>query len=168
MRIFSKTLTFSATDLVNFLGCRHATYLDVLDLANPAPPAPDEPFLALLQAKGLAHERAYLEVLRSQGREVVDLAVSGPHGDRFGRTREAMNAGVDVIYQGALRAGRWHGYADFLTRVPGESSLGQFHYEAVDTKLSSVAKPKHALQLAVYSRLLTAMQGAMPAAMHIV
>jgi hypothetical protein len=30
MRIFNKTLTFSATDLVNFLGCRHATYLDVL------------------------------------------------------------------------------------------------------------------------------------------
>jgi superfamily I DNA and/or RNA helicase len=34
MRIFNKTLTFSATDLVNFLGCRHATYLDVLDLED--------------------------------------------------------------------------------------------------------------------------------------
>ena len=77
MRIFNKTLTFSATDLVNFLGCRHATYLDVLDLANPAPPSLDDPFLALLRAKGLAHERRYLETLRSEGREVVDLAAEG-------------------------------------------------------------------------------------------
>src|SRR5882757_5803796 len=26
MRFFKKTLTFSAADLVNFLGCRHSTY----------------------------------------------------------------------------------------------------------------------------------------------
>jgi uncharacterized protein len=47
-------------------------------------------FLALLQAKGLAHERAYLEVLRSQEREMVDLAAAGSGGYRFGRTREVM------------------------------------------------------------------------------
>jgi uncharacterized protein len=168
MRLFKQTLTFSATDLVNFLGCRHATYLDVLDLAKPTPAAPDDPFLALLQAKGLAHERAYLEVLRSQGREVVDLSAAGYGGGRAQRTREAMAAGVDVIYQGALQGERWHGYADFLTRVPGRSSLGDFYYEAVDTKLSSVAKPKHALQLAVYSQLLAGVQGVSPKAMHIV
>jgi hypothetical protein len=38
MRFLKQALAFSATDLVNFLGCRHATYLDVLDHANSAPP----------------------------------------------------------------------------------------------------------------------------------
>jgi uncharacterized protein len=168
MRFFKQTLTFSATDLVNFLGCRHSTYLDVLNLASPAPPAPDDPFLELLRTKGLAHERRYLESLRAQGREVVDLAAEASGGGRAQRTREAMAAGVDVIYQGALQGERWHGYADFLTRVPGKSSLGDFHYEAVDTKLSGAAKAKHALQLAVYSRLLADVQGQLPQAMHIV
>ncbi|MDB6085332.1 MAG: hypothetical protein JWN43_3213 [Gammaproteobacteria bacterium] len=168
MRYFKQALTFSATDLVNFLGCRHATYLDVLDLADPAPPIPAEPFVELLKTKGLAHEQHYVTWLRAQGREVVDLASADSDFDRIVRTREAMAAGADVIYQGALRGDRWQGYADFLTRVPGESTLGTFHYEPIDTKLASVAKPKHALQLAVYSRLLAGEQGRMPHEMHIV
>jgi uncharacterized protein len=168
MRNFNQTLTFSATDLVNFLGCRHSTFLDVLDLTNRAPTAPDDPFLALLQAKGLAHERRYLESLRAGGRQVVDLTANGSNVDRVRRTREAMSAGVDVIYQGALQDGRWHGYADFLARVPGDSTLGNFYYEPIDTKLSSSAKPKHALQLAVYSRLVAGEQGRLPRDMHIV
>jgi hypothetical protein len=65
----------------------------VLDLANLAPPAPDDPFLALRRTKGSAHERAYLEVLRSQGREVVDLAAPGSDGDRFERTRADVATG---------------------------------------------------------------------------
>ena len=36
MQILAGHLLFSATDLVNFLGCRHATYLDLRDLTNPA------------------------------------------------------------------------------------------------------------------------------------
>ena len=75
-------------------GCQHATYLDVLDLANLAPSAPDDPFLALLQTKGSANERAYLEMLRSQGRDVVDLAPAGSCGDRFGRTRACAWSGA--------------------------------------------------------------------------
>jgi len=78
-------------------GCQHATYLDVLDLANLAPSAPDDPFLALLQTKGSANERAYLEILRSQGREVVDLAAPGSDGDRFERTRAEVATGRDRV-----------------------------------------------------------------------
>ena len=168
MRLFKQRVTFSATDLVNFLGCHHSTYLDVLDLQGARAPALKDPFLELLQEKGLAHERRYLEGLRAQGLQVVDLAAEGSSFERVGRTREAMASGVDVIYQGALLGDRWHGYADFLVRVPGKSSLGDYHYEAVDTKLSSVAKPKHALQLSVYSRLLADVQGRLPRDMRIV
>jgi hypothetical protein len=35
MEILDGRLLLSATDLVNFIGCRHATYLDLRDLIDP-------------------------------------------------------------------------------------------------------------------------------------
>jgi uncharacterized protein len=161
-------LVFSATDLVNFLGCRHATFLDRRHIDEPKPPADADPLLALLQNKGIAHERRYLESLRSEGRRIVEICGQDSLTERHARTAAAMRAGVEVIYQGVLAAGQWQGYADFLIRVPGPSALGTYRYEPVDTKLSQTAKPKHALQLSVYSMLLAAEQGVAPEFMHIV
>jgi len=61
--------------------------------------------------------------------------------------------------------GRAH--ADFLLRVPGESSLGSYHYEPLDTKLAHGAKPKHVIQLGIYSDLLTETQGRAPNSLHV-
>jgi predicted RecB family nuclease len=159
---------FSATDLIAFLGCRHATFLDRRNLGEPIPPAAEDPLLALLQQKGFAHERRYLDFLRKDGRDVVEISGRGSVADRRAETIQAMRAGAEVIYQGALTAGQWQGYADFLVKVPGQSALGAYRYEPVDTKLSQTAKPNHALQLSVYSMLLAAEQGAAPEHMHIV
>jgi predicted RecB family nuclease len=168
MRIHHDSLIFSATDLVNFLGCRHASFLDRRNIDEPAPVAADDPYLVLLQEKGIEHERRYLDTLRREGLEVVEIAAEGSLEDRVARTREAMAAGAEVIYQGALLNGIWHGYADFLVRVPNQSRLGAFSYEPVDTKLSRTAKPKHLLQLCVYALLLAAEQGVMPQRLHVV
>lgn len=168
MRLLGGTLIYSATDLVNFLGCRHATFLDRRNIDVPAEVADDDPYLSLLQEKGIEHEQQYLDTLRRGGRRVVEISGEGFLEDRVARTREAMAAGAEVIYQGALLSGRWHGYADFLLRVPVASSLGAFSYEPIDTKLSRSAKPKHVLQLCVYARLLGAEQGVMPQLIHIV
>src|SRR4029077_3952572 len=130
---------FSATDLVNFLGCRHATFLDRRQLDDPLPLPPEDPYLKLLQEKGLELERAYLEKLRAEGLRIVEIPREGSLDERTELTRAAMAAGADVIYQGAFLDGRWHGYADFLLRVPGESFLGDYHYEPLDTKLSHAA-----------------------------
>lgn len=168
MRIHSGTLIYSATDIVNFLGCRHASFLDRRNIDDPGPVAEDDPYLVLLQEKGVEHERRYLESLRRAGRQVVEIAGEGSLEDRVARTREAMAAGVEIIYQGALLDSKWHGYADFLIRVPIASRLGSFSYEPIDTKLSRSAKPKHVLQLCVYALLLAAEQGLMPPHIHIV
>lgn len=168
MRIHNDTLIFSATDLVNFLGCRHASFLDRWHLGDPTLVAEDDPYLKLLQDKGIEHEKRYLETLRSEGRQVIEIASDGSFQDRVTRTKEAMASQAEVIYQGALLNGRWHGYADFLIRVPVESCLGPFSYEPVDTKLALTAKPKHAVQLCVYALLLTAEQRIMPQNVHIV
>jgi predicted RecB family nuclease len=163
----NKNLIFSATDLVTFLGCRHATFLDRRQLEEPAPLPAADPYLELLQQKGFEHERAYREKLRAQAREIVEIPGEGSLEERTERTRAAMAAGAEVIYQGAFFSGRWHGYADFLLKTPGPSALGDYHYEPVETKLAHGAKPKHVLQLAVYADLLAAVQARLPERFHI-
>jgi predicted RecB family nuclease len=168
LRIFKDQLVFSASDLVNFLGCRHATYLDRKHLDEPMATAAEDPMLKLLQEKGIAHERRYLETLRAEGRNVVEIPTEGSLLERVAQTREAMASGAEVIYQGALLDGQWQGYADFLIKLPGKSKLGAYVYEPLDTKLSLTAQPKHAMQLSVYAMLLTQEQGAAPQHMQIV
>ncbi|WBY08135.1 TM0106 family RecB-like putative nuclease [Sphingomonas sp. 7/4-4] len=160
---------FSASDLVNFMGCAHATVLDVRNLATPATFPPEDESAVLLQEKGIEHERAYLERLRREGLTVVEIPGDGTLEVRVEATRRAMEAGHDVIYQGAFLAGRWHGYSDFLLKHPGiPSALGDFVYDVADTKLARSAKPKHVLQLCVYADMLREVQGTTPPSMHVV
>ncbi|CAN5374210.1 hypothetical protein BH09PSE3_BH09PSE3_23700 [soil metagenome] len=133
---------YSASDLVNFMGCAHATVLDVGNLVAPASFAPDDESAVLLQEKGIEHERAYLNRLRVEGRSIQEISSKGTLEQRAQATLEAMQAGYDVVYQGAFLAGRWHGYSDFLLKrddIP--SSLGDFAYDVADTKLARSAKP---------------------------
>ncbi len=168
MRSYNQQLLYSATDLVNFLGCRHASFLDRRQLEDPQPLADPDPYLILLQEKGTEHERAYLDLLRAKHRDVIEIAGGRSLEELTTRTRAGMAVGAEVIYQGAFSEGRWHGFADFLVRVPGDSSLGAYHYEPVDTKLAHTVKPKHAMQLGVYATLLTAVQGRAPEQLHVV
>lgn len=83
------------------------------------------------------------------------------------QTLEAMKAGPDIIFQGALLDGAWGGYSDFLERVERPSSLGAWSYEVVDTKLKRKPDPKHVLQLCLYSDLIAKTQGVAPEAAHL-
>ena len=160
---------YSATDLVNYLGCAHATYNDVRQLTHPVEFAEDDEQAALLQEKGLEHEHAYLERLRSEGRVIVEIPSGDTLDAKIIATRDAMRAGADVVYQGALMAAPWHGFSDFLLRVNGvASSLGNFAYDVADTKLARTAKPKHVIQMCVYADLLGSVQGIEPPQMHVV
>lgn len=162
------TRLYSASDLVNFMGCVHATALDIGQLAAPVKFPEADAQTKLLQDKGIEHERAYLERLRAQGRSIVEITSDGSLEARAALTLEAMRAGVDVVYQGALLAPPWHGYSDFLLKVEGvPSAFGDFAYDVADTKLSRSAKPKHVLQLCVYGHLLTAVQGVPPPNFHV-
>lgn len=146
---------FSASDLVNFMGCTHATVLDVRNLATPTTFSADDEHAALLQLKGIEHEREYLQKLRGDGRSVVEISSDGTLEERADATRRAMREGHDVVYQGAFLVGRWHGYSDFLLKRKGVASdLGSYAYDVADTKLARSAKPKHVLQLCVYADMV--------------
>ncbi|MEI7445369.1 MAG: TM0106 family RecB-like putative nuclease [Burkholderiales bacterium] len=167
-------LLHSATDLVAFLDCAHRTVLDRAAVDTPVPRAEDDPYATLLQQKGIAHEKAFLGVLRARHASVVEIA-DAPDLDRDARLRRraedtlaAMRAGVEVIYQATLLDGNLVGHADFLRRVDGPSRLGAWHYEVLDTKLARSPQPKFVIQLAFYSRLLAAAQGVEPAWCHVV
>ncbi|AHE66930.1 RecB family nuclease, putative, TM0106 family [Legionella oakridgensis ATCC 33761 = DSM 21215] len=77
-------------------------------------------------------------------------------------TRLAMQAGADVIYQASLVVSPFKGFADFLVKAQGDSLLGNYHYEILDTKLASTLKPQVIMQLCCYADLLEAMQGRRP------
>jgi len=162
-------LIFSASDLINFMGCAHATFLDIRNLAAPIAFPPDDEAAVLLQDKGLEHERTYYTRLCSERRTSIEIPGDIPLAERVELTRKAMRDGVDVIYQGAFRDGCWHGYADFLLRVEERrSKLGDYAYEVADTKLARTAKPKHLLQLCVYADLLAREQETAPERLHVV
>jgi predicted RecB family nuclease len=160
---------FSASDLVNFMGCAHATVLDLRHMRDRKVMLPeDDEHARLLQEKGLEHERAYLESLRAEGRSVIEIVGESDIAEKTERTRAALREGADVVYQGAFLDLPWQGYSDFLLRVDRPSDLGDFSYEVADTKLARSAKPKHLIQMCIYSDILAREQGVAPERMHVV
>lgn len=162
-------LRLSASDLVGHVDCHHLTVLDAA-VANGESKRPffHDPLLETLLERGLAHEREYVEHLKSQGRQIVEIAGEGFEHSRAEKTLEAMRAGADVIVQGAFLNNSWGGRADVLLRVEHRSDLGDWSYEVVDTKLARRTKGATILQLCVYSELVAAAQGRMPESMHVI
>ena len=59
---------FSASDLMRFMGCRHATALDLAYMQGEGPePREDSEDADLLQKQGDAHEAAHLAGLKAAG-----------------------------------------------------------------------------------------------------
>jgi uncharacterized protein len=123
-----------------------------------------------MQQRGLEHEKAYVESLRSKGLAVVDLSHE-PEESASEATWAAMKGGAQAIVQASLAGGDWRGRADVLLRVeqPEQPSLlGNWFYEVVDCKLALETKAETILQLCLYSDLLTQLQGLQPEFFHVI
>jgi predicted RecB family nuclease len=163
-------IRLSASDLMQFQSCTHATRLDLDYLKNPSSlaPAPDTEDAQMMQAHGIAHEEAFLATLRTGKQSVTEIAKDSNFNVSVNATVTAMKAASDYIYQGALGGSPWGGYADFLFKTPIPSALGAYSYEVADTKLARSVNPKHILQLVLYSDLLETIQGTAPLFAHLV
>ena len=164
MRKINDTIQNSATDLVNYLGCKHLTELDrqtVLGIINP----PDwiNPALALIQQKGIEHERAYVAHLKSEGLNICEL-----EGKSNKETKDSISKGYDIITQARFEKDGWVGIADILRKVSGDSQLGDYYYEVQDTKLARETKAGTVLQLCMYAEFLGEIQGRIPEYMYVV
>src|SRR4051812_33228020 len=68
-------LTLSATDLSNFLNCRHRTALELGEARGKRQrPVWADPLLEALFARGLEHERNYLSLLDAAGKRIANLS----------------------------------------------------------------------------------------------
>ena len=167
MRPDGAQVRLSASDLMTFMACAHATALDLARLRGDGPdPVDDSADAALLQRHGDAHEAEHLAGLK-QTSDVVEIPRSGDLSVDAEATRHALASGPDTIFQGALDGGAWGGWSDFLERVDLPSDLGAFSYEVADTKLKRKPAPGHLLQLVLYSDLLAEQQGRMPERAHV-
>ncbi len=180
MRLINDRFLLSPTDLADSLACRHKTTLELAAARGErVRPQYSDPLADVLRHRGMEHEARYVDSLRAHGLTVTDLGgfkdgdKDVPHSDRVARTVAAMHTGVDVIVQAPLgQFGQgdadWFGFADVLVKVPGASNLGDWHYEAHDTKLARETRAGAILQLCVYTELLAALQGRTPDHFHIV
>jgi uncharacterized protein len=175
MQTIDGNLVYSATDLVGFLACRHLTNLDRAAVAGLVQrPMARDPELDRIAKRGLQHEARFLEELRNQGFDIIEVQPDATIEDPRERLQEAavntldaMRRGVDVVYQAALFDGRRRGHPDFLLKVAVPSQLGPWSYEVWDTKLARSPKASAVLQLCLYSDLLTTVQGLKPEHMYL-
>ena len=66
---------YFATDLTNFVACRHLTVLERLAAHQLAKrPFYDDPMLEILRERGLAHEEEYVRRFARAGKRVVEKA----------------------------------------------------------------------------------------------
>ena len=163
----NKQILYSPSNLVTFLGCHHASFLDVKALSEDMETTGASTTGQLLQKKGLEHEAAYLQHLKDEGKTVIEIPKDRNLKDRVALTLDAIKSGADVIYQAVFFEAPWRGDADFLIKCDTPSGLGNFSYEVLDTKLVRTAEPKNIMQLCVYSELLTKLQDLRPANMHL-
>jgi uncharacterized protein len=159
----------SATRIANFLACKHLTTLDRAEAAHEIKRDffPD-PGLELLTQLGLEHEKVYLQSLKDQGLEIVEISTETSDAEAIAATIAALYRGVDAVYQPVFKEGDWYGRADFLRRVKEPSSLGNWSYEVVETKLARSTKVRAVIQLCHYSELLSGIQTTEPEWMHVV
>lgn len=121
--------------------------------------------LELIAAKGMEHEKAYLERLRQKGHDIAEFDAGSKD---VSETMEAMRQGKAFIYQARLEHENFGGYADFLARKNGSSTLGDHHYEVWDTKLARSPKASFIVQLCAYAEMLEYLQGRSPEGFEVV
>jgi uncharacterized protein len=186
VRIIDERVRLAASDVANFLACRHLTRLDLLRARGVIePPHQYDAGFEDLVKRGWTHEQEVLDGFRTRGLQVVEIPPSqGNVADGADATRSALSSGADVIYQAVLTreadGGQpaLLGFPDFLVRaelIPppdGEPRLrpanGSPSYEVVDAKLARSAKGRAVAQTAFYSVLLADLQdGFAPRWLHL-
>ena len=96
MRQYDSQILHSPSDLVRYLGCAHATTLDLAKLRDPASApaqAEDDAMGELVQQAGLVHEEDYRAQLAGQG-GLVEIPGEGSLETCARLTREAMEGGA--------------------------------------------------------------------------
>lgn len=121
-------ILLSATDLMRFMGCSHATALDLAYMRGKGPvPREESDDAALLQKQGDAHEGAHLAKLKASGVSVIEIDRTGL-ADNARETRAALAEGPQIVFQGGClatigAAGRIFSSASSTRRTSAPSAM---------------------------------------------
>ena len=98
----NKNYIYSPLDLVTFLSCRYATTLDIRKITENLTPTKKENSSKLFAQKGLEHEISYLDQLKKEGKQVVEIPKHLDLNERIRLTNNFIHSGPDIIYQAVL------------------------------------------------------------------
>lgn len=169
MKYKDEKIIYSPSDLSSHSSCNHLTQINKQHaLGNIGDPEVyTNRILMVLKEKGIEFEARYLQELKDEGKNVVEISNEDPHAKKH--TIDAMKAGADVIYQARLKEdGTWSGWADFLIKVDTPSNLGAWSYEVWDTKLANETKAGTILQIGLYSERVGQIQAQSPENMGVI
>jgi len=165
MKKEQSTLIYSPSDLVLFMRSPFASWLERKLIEDPDSlrgKMDEDPMNALLGEKGDAHEAAFLQYFQEKHGVERVACIEPDYQTAASNTLQAMKDGYEVIFQAYLERDGFRGFADFLVKVPGQSELGDYYYEAWDTKLAKSTRPYFVTQLCCYSWMLDRLQGRLP------
>ena len=154
MKKHADQLIYSPSDLIRFLASPFASWMDRYYLEHPGMVVPDEETedAKLIAQTGNEHEQTVLGEFKSPNAHLVEIPKFN-FATACTTTITAIAAKAPIIYQAALEAGQFAGYADFLLL----DTAGR--YQVWDTKLARSPKPYYAIQLCCYSEMLAAVTG---------
>jgi len=164
MQYKNDALLFSPSDLITFMESPFASAMDRSKISNPALEKhidPEDSLFTSLQRKGEKHEKQFIEELKLAGHCVFDINQYSAQ-KTLNTTLVAMQEGKNIITGGYLSHEQFSGISDILAKVPGDSLLGDYHYEVWDIKLSKIIKPYFVIQLCCYVEMLQHLQGIRP------
>ncbi|AMT97243.1 MULTISPECIES: TM0106 family RecB-like putative nuclease [Psychrobacter] len=160
---------YSPSDLTKYMESPFASWMDRFAQEYPElvpKQDPNDDLMVMLQQKGYQHEDKLEAMFIAEGKNLIKI--EGENNDeRYAKTLQAMQSGVEIIVQARLELDQFAGFADFLVKVNHEpehlpSSFGNWHYEVWDTKLASRVKPTFIIQLCCYAQMLESIQGCLP------
>jgi len=102
MQKIDGSLLYSASDLADFLVCRHLIHLKRISLVTYLKKAETDEQVKLLQENGIEHENAFLNSLRNQNKHIAEIKVKGTSrtqqisDNRVNQVREFLNWTLSV------------------------------------------------------------------------
>lgn len=168
-------IEYSPNDLLRFLDSRFLSWMDRKNLIHKNSfdkfKVADEenPTKKLLFQEGIKIEQILVNKLKKEYIDYVELDADPENMDMsIDETMEAMEDGVEIIFQAHLRSNDFMGIADVLLKQEGKSNFGDYYYTVKDIKRSQVSKSKFIIQVCGYCDLLEQIQGVRPEKAYIV